>query len=920
MADGLEIAIIGMAGKFPNALSMDEFWKNLCDGVESISVFSEEELLAEGVSADVLRDSNYVRAKAVLKDVDCFDARFFGFSPGEAEITDPQQRIFLECAWEALEHAGYDVDSIDLLVSVYAAQSLGTYLFALQSDPAVRKTTSEYQLMLGNDKDFLATRVSYKLNLKGPSVCVQTACSSSLVTVSMACQSLITGESDMALAGAVSVGFPHKVGHYYQRDGIGSPDGHCRPFDAHANGTVRGEAVGIVVLKRLKDAVADRDTIHAVIRGTAVNNDGAQKAGYTALGVHGPAAAIRAALIAADTSPDSIGYVEAHAIGTLLGDAIEFSALKEAFGDNDGRKQFCAIGSAKSNVGHADVAAGIVGLIKTVLVLKHHQIPPVLHFTKANPAIDLEDSPFYVNGTLRPWPILAGAPPRRAGVSSFGVGGTNAHIIVEEAMPAQVSGESRHWQLLLFSAPTEKALERNIANFLRFLKAQSSPNLPDIAFTLKVGRKAFPHRRVVLCRNLAEAIEALEGHSAARTWSGIAGGESPSIAFVFPDELEDQLQIARELYETEELFHRTFDDCASIVRSELHLDICKALYGTVSNLHADGRWIECVRFCVQYGLARLWMSWDVRPEAMLGYGPGEYVAACLAGDFSPDHALRVIASQFCHENARVLASEMRDTERNHPRISNISTRLGCWVSELELGGQSHWRRDPEDVTRLPEGMAQLCRGKRRTILEIGRGTSIASIPPGSQAATTALTTLYSHRAAAGDQPAVLEALGRLWLKGTAIDWTNFYSDEQRKRVPLPTYSFERERYRIQSTASAATENFSDHSADDENKASHSRPILEQPYEPPVGEIETSIATIWRELLGISEIGRCDNFFQLGGTSLLAVQVVTRMRGQISHGIALKTFFDAPTISGLAEALVGSSVAGGAARLQNIPCR
>ena len=458
--NGLEIAVIGMAGRFPKARNVDEFWQNLLNGVECITFFTDEELNDFGIDQATIANAQYVKARPVLEDAEWFDASFFGTSPREAELMDPQQRVFLECAWEALENAGYDSEQYEGLVGVYAGTGLSTYLINnLSSHPQIVGSGGLFQTTILNDKDYLSTRVSYKLNLQGPSMVIQTACSTSLVAVHEACQALLSGECDIALAGGVRITVPQKAGYWYQEGGILSPDGHCRAFDAKAQGTIGGNGAAIVVLKRLDDAVNDGDSIHAVIKGSAINNDGSLKVGFTAPRVDGQAKAITAALQMADVEPQTISYIEAHGTGTPLGDPIEIAALKKVFQDSTERG-YCGVGSVKTNVGHLDAAAGVTGLIKTVLALKHGVLPPSLHFQTPNPQLDLANSPFYVNATRKDW----NASPRRAGVSSFGVGGTNAHVIVEEAVQTKDSSESRSSQLLIVSAKTVTALDAATAN------------------------------------------------------------------------------------------------------------------------------------------------------------------------------------------------------------------------------------------------------------------------------------------------------------------------------------------------------------------------------------------------------------------------------------------------------------------------
>ena len=450
------VAILAMAGRLPGARDLDDFWKNLRQGIESLRSLTDEELLAAGVLPATLNDPRYVRSAGVVEGIDLFDAPFFGYSAREAALLDPQQRLFLECAWEALEAGGYDSLRIGRPVGVYGGVSTNSYYFYyLFSRHDLLNNPAAGQGFLGSDKDFLCTRISYELGLRGPSLNVQTACSTSLVAVHVACQSLLNGECDMALAGGASLRVP-QVGYFHLPGGILAPDGHCRAFDAEAAGAVPGSGVGVVLLKRLEDALADGDPIRAVIRGSAVNNDGALRVGFSAPSVEGQSAAIAEAIALARVDPASIGYVEAHGSGTPLGDPIEIAALTRAFGAETARKGFCAVGSVKTNIGHLDAAAGTAGLVKTVLALEHREIPPSLHFQTPNPGIDFAESPFYVNAALAPWEADG---PRRAGVSSFGLGGTNAHVVLEEAPEREPSGPSRSWQLLVLSTATRTALE-----------------------------------------------------------------------------------------------------------------------------------------------------------------------------------------------------------------------------------------------------------------------------------------------------------------------------------------------------------------------------------------------------------------------------------------------------------------------------
>lgn len=641
---GLEIAIIGLAGRFPGANNTAEFWRNLSNGKECISFFAPETLLAAGIDADIVRQPNYVRAHGVLQGADLFDAAFFKFPPREAEITDPQQRVFLECAWEALEDAGYAVEEQRNVVGVFAGSSLNAYL--LRNLSAIKGTLNGHQLVLASDKDFLATRVAYKLNLQGPALTIQTACSTSLVAVHMACQSLLSGECDIALAGGVSLSVPLQNGYLYQEGGIQSPDGHCRAFDARAQGTVGGSGVGIVVLRRLEDALAARDSIHALIKGSAINNDGALKAGFTAPSANGQARAIRAALTMAEVEAETISYIEAHGTGTRLGDPIEIQGLTQAFASGTGRKHFCALGSVKTNIGHLDAAAGIAGLIKTVLMLKQRQIPPSLHFEQANPQIAFADSPFYVCNTRRDWDA---ASPRRAGVSSFGMGGTNAHVILEEAVFNAPSHESASWQLLTLSAKTTTALERTTQNLAEHLREHLTVPLADIAYTLHVGRSSFPQRRICVSQEHDEASALLAARDPERVFTGEVG--TYAVAFLFPGQGAQHVNMGLELYQEEPVFRACVDRCAEVLAPYLECDVRTALYPQVEALKEAAARLHTTQFAqpalftVEYALARLWQSWGVMPQAMLGHSVGEFVAACLAGVFTLEDALHLIATR-----------------------------------------------------------------------------------------------------------------------------------------------------------------------------------------------------------------------------------------------------------------------------------
>ena len=662
---GLEIAIIGMAGRFPGADDVEAFWRNIRDGVESVRQFDDDQLRALGVPDQVLADPGYVKAAVPFEGAERFDAALFGYTPRDAEQIDPQQRIFLECAWHALENAGYNPLRCPGSVGVYAGTGASLYL--------IRHLLPQYRLgaetriadllglVSGNMPDALVTRVAYKLNLRGPAVNVQTACSTSLVAVHMACQALLGLECDMALAGGVSLNLLQQGGYHYQAGAIFSPDGHCRAFDARAAGTLQGSGAGIVVLKRLDEALRDGDCIRAVIRGSAANNDGSNKVSFTAPSIEGQAAVIQAAQAMAGTPPDTIGYIEAHGTGTTLGDPIEIAALKQAFGNDNSRRNHCALGSVKTNVGHLDSAAGVAGLIKAVKALEYRTLPPSLHFEKPNPEAGLPESPFYVNTQAHDWE--AGATLRRAGVSSFGIGGTNVHVVLEEFVdepactsaqalpPARESVADAGWQILPLSGRTLNAVSQMAKELAAALDADPALDTAGVAATLQDGREPFPFRLAVVAKDLAQAAEALH-QEAERPVSDLqAAAGQPEVAFLFPGGGVQHVQMGRSLYEHEPVFRGELDRCFDWLRANNGLDLAEIFFPSPENEPEADRTLfrmdvaQPALFAVSYAMARLWMSRGVVPTLMLGHSLGEYTAATLAGVFQLEDALKIVAAR-----------------------------------------------------------------------------------------------------------------------------------------------------------------------------------------------------------------------------------------------------------------------------------
>jgi non-ribosomal peptide synthase protein (TIGR01720 family) len=974
------IAIIGMAGRFPGAKNVEEFWQNLRLGVESISVFTDEELIAAGIDPAIIDDANYVKAGGVLEDIELFDAGFFDFTPKEAEMTDPQHRLFLECANEALENAGYDSTRCKRRIGIYAGASFNNYLsFNLNRDHV--GSAKCYQTLIGNDKDFLTTRVSYKLHLTGPSITIQTACSTSLVATILACQSLLSYQCDMALAGGVSIHTPQKTGYLHEPGGTLSPDGRCYAFDARAQGTTIGNGLGVVVLKRLEDAIVDGDCIHAVIKGSAINNDGAMKVGYTAPSVDGQAEAIAEAIMLAGIEPETISYVEAHGTGTALGDPIEISALTKAFRTNIEKKGFCAIGSVKTNIGHLDAAAGITGLIKTVLALKHKQIPPSLNFEQPNPQIDFANSPFYVNTKLTEW--KAEQFPRRAGVSSLGMGGTNAHVILEESPTLPDSTSSRPWQLLLLSAKTGSALETATDNLAQHLTQNPQENLADVAYTLQVGRREFNHRRIVVCQDIQDAAHTLHNQNSQGVLTHYQEPCSRPIAFMFPGQGAQYVQMGKELYETEPRFRQQIDHCCLILKPHLGLDLRSLLYPNDTETKAAAEQLKQTHitqpalFVIEYALAQLWISWGISPQAMIGHSIGEYVAACLAGVMSLEDALTLVAMRgrfmqqlpsgsmlsiplpeaevktLLNENLSLAASnapsscvvsgnhaaidavyeqliaqgiqcrrlhtshafhsqmmapilepfiqEVKKVKLNPPQIPFISNVTGTWITTEEATDAHYWAKHLRQTVCFSAGITQLLQEPNRILLEVGPGRTLCTLVKQHSSLLTDQVVLSSLRHPQEEQPDtafLLNTLGRLWLAGVNINWSDFYAEERRHRVPLPTYPFERQRYWIGTEEKASNPKLV-HQEQIQLPSLHSRPNLNSTYVAPQNEIEQTLADIWQEILGIEQIGIYDNFFELGGDSLLSIQITTKAN-KAGLRITNQHLFEYPAIAQLAE--------------------
>lgn len=975
-----KIAIIGMAGRFPDADNISQFWQNLINGKESLTNYTDEELLSAGENPETIKHPNYVKTGTILTNAEMFDAAFFDFSPKEALYTNPQQRLFLEICWEAMENSGYRADNHPGAIGVYGGSSNNGYAMLLyqQSQNPV-SPTDRFQIMMGNDPDFLATRVAYKLNLKGPALTIQTACSTSLVAIHQACQGLLTYQCDMALSGGVCVHLHQGRGYLYQEGMIFSPDGHCRTFDTQAQGTVFGQGAGVVVLKRLSEALADNDTILAVISGSAINNDGAMKVGITAPSVEGQAEVISMAQAIAEVEADSISYIEAHGTGTPLGDPIEIEGLTRSFRETTDKKSFCAIGSVKTNIGHLDAAAGVCGLIKTTLALNHKQIPPSLHYSKANPNINFTDSPFYVNGIRQDWKSSHNQP-RRAGVSSFGIGGTNAHAILEEApvRPATISDTS--WQLLPLSARSSTALQTMTTNLAEHIISNPEQELVDIAYTLQVGRKPFQHRCFTVCPTKQNGAAILQNSIKDQYYSICPETQPSGIVFMFSGQGSQYINMTRDLYDSVPFYTEQVDYCAGKLQIELGLDIRDILFPTQEyNAQAEillrqTNITQPALFLIEYCLAQLWMHWGIKPAAMVGHSIGEYVAACLAGVFSLDDALKLVATrgrlmhslppgsmltiaQSAEEIREHLPPELSlavingarrcvvsgtkehieqlqkklDTDeidsqtlhtshafhshlmepildeftdavtqahRGPAQIPFVSNVTGTWITETEASDPGYWANHLRQTVNFYGCLQTLLESQTDILLEIGPGQTLTFLGkqhPKKNKKHIIVATTRRPVERKNDKQVILQSLGQLWLAGVKIDWQQVHTAGTRSRIPLPTYPFERNKFCI--AGDPFLPEIEEEPIDDELLSDYDNNEIEKSAH----EVEVLVAEIWKKLLvGVKTINREDNFFDLGGDSLQAVQMFSELENETDLKLPLSAIYDTPVLQDFAQ--------------------
>ncbi len=975
------IAVIGLAGRFPGASDIDTFWRNLEQGVESVSFFSSDELLAMGVSPETMSMPNFVGASSKLENLDQFDAGFFNFTPKEAEITDPQQRLLLECSYHALENSGYNPDTEKGRVGAYMGVGPSSYLYNnVGASSKLVSTVGMFQLLLANEAGYAATRLGYKLNLKGPCVSVNTACSTSLVAVHQACASLLAYESDIALAGASHMGMARNTsGYIHQKGGVLSVDGHTRTFDAKGSGTVAGEGVGVIVLKRLDDALEDGDTVHAVIKGSAINNDGNQKIGFTAPSIEGQTTVISDALANAGVAPETITSIEAHGTATVLGDPIEFSALSEVFKNVDPRKKTCALGSVKTNIGHLDTAAGMAGIIKTILALKYRKLPPSLNFETRNEKIDFDSSPFYVNTKLCDWETAEGIP-RRAGVSCFGVGGTNAHVVLEEAPVVSVENSRKNIFCICCSASSLDALKKIENSYINY--AKDRPNrIADIAYTSQIGRKCFSNRSVIISDRKGNTIIFSKPYRAI-CYSAM----KRKVVFLFPGQGAQYWGMAKKLYEHDPFFRKTLARCSDILEPYIHNRIEDVLYSKNDTESLSSTvFTQPVLFAVEYSLACLYERCGVKPDFMIGHSVGEYVAACLAGVFSLEDALYIVsvrgrliqklpfgsmlAIQSTSDNIKTILSdypscdlaaenaldqyvvsgaddeiyklerilkqqgvlckklstshafhssliepamsefvaELSNITMHAPEIPFVSNVTGSLIRDDQAIDPQYWGEHMHRTVLFHKGIQTLISSTSKVFIEVGPGQTLSQLVRKSVGRDEYKSDDFYVSSSIGsfsedDEVGFIKSIGKLWCWDVIPDWNAVNDGEKRYRIPLPGYPFEHKSYWVEPDRVSVPENHIEYSGSNEEKILPKENVSVASHLNNLTKTERDLTDLWSASLGMDNIDLTDDFFTLGGSSLLAVQLISKIQEHWHVDLDEHVFLNAPTIKMLAKAI------------------
>ena len=962
-----DIAIIGMSGRFPGAENVEQLWQNLLAKKNSISTWTVDEL-DPSIPAELRNDPDYVKARGVITDADKFDHGFFGVNPKVAALMDPQQRVFLETAWAALEDAAYDPAQFAGLIGVYAGMGNNTYFTRnVIGHPELIEQVGDFAVMTANEKDYIATRLAFEFDLRGPALSIHTACSTSLVAIAQAFKALRDGECDMALAGGIALTVPFNSGIVYNEGGMYSPDGSTRTFDAEGKGTSFSDGVGIIVLKRLDDAIRDNDHIYATIKGAALNNDGSDKASFTAPSVRGQAEVIAMAQADAGVTPDKITYVETHGTATPIGDPIEVEALTLAFGGKT-NGHHCVIGSIKSNIGHLTPAAGAAGVIKTALALREEVIPSNVGFETPNPAIDFANSPFRVAQENVAWPRTG--TPRIAGVSSFGVGGTNAHVILAEPPVASASSASRNKQLFLLSAKSKSSLDAMTDNLRAWLESHPKASLADAAYTLQLGRRHFKHRRLIVGGNHGELIEAIANKDAAVIGTRELHEAAPGVVFMFPGQGSQYVNMGRDLCESEPVFKQHFDRCCELFSKEFGTDLKAIIFPKTGEEEKAAEqlkqtiYTQASLFTMHYSLAKLWMHWGITPDAMMGHSIGEFAAACLAGVFSLEDAVKLVANrgrmmqelpggsmlsvraaeedvvnklpagcsiaanngpQLCvasgpHEAIAKLQAELEkdgitckllvtshafhspmmdaivapyrkvveSVKLSAPRIPIISTVTAEWLKDDEAVSSKYWSDHLRATVRFAQAVKFAWADADRVMLEVGprtTATTLARQQSTDNKKQAAVPSLGDSAGNGNEFTQLLKAIGGLWQSGVLIDWKKLYEREERRRISMPTYAFERIRHWVDPVAMVADGGRAIASTAIEAPVPNSGDANLTPKEALIAQIKHLLEE--SSGLELAEASNEETFLEMGLDSLFLTQVATSLTKKFGVKISFR---------------------------------